>query len=190
MTSLLYIFFESALKKNNRGPGRESAKRKKNTRFRNRRRGVSSVIGGIFVLAIMIFGVATIVYVSNLENNVLQAANSAAQVDSLHNQEHLQILDANYTSRNAFTVSVSNEGPQPVEIVSLVIIDSNGHSYVNGTGIVYYNGTFSKSVTFQTTVYPLQTANAQIDYRWTNGTMSLIFVTARGNVFAVSSTAP
>lgn len=94
-----------------------------------------------------------------------------------------------YTSKSAFTLSVYNAGPQPIEIVEIGLTDSNGHSYINATGIQFYNETFSTAITYDVVIYPLQTVTTQIDYTWTAGTMSLALVTARGNVFEISTTA-
>ncbi len=88
-----------------------------------------------------------------------------------------------FTSNSAFTVSVYNAGPQPINIVELGIIDSQGHSYINASGITFYNGTFSKQITYGPTIDPLQTITTQIGYSWTSGTMTLVFVTSLGNVF-------
>ncbi|MHB1907456.1 MAG: hypothetical protein ACYCQJ_01140 [Nitrososphaerales archaeon] len=95
-------------------------------------------------------------------------------------------ISITYTSQNAFTVSIYNAGPQPLEVVALGIIDSTGHSYINASGIVYANDTFSTAITYDVVVYPLQTVTTQIAYAWTPGAMSLSFVTARGNVFTES----
>jgi hypothetical protein len=88
-----------------------------------------------------------------------------------------------FTSNSAFTVSVSNIGPQPLTIAALTIIDSNGHSYINGSGIMFYNGTFKSTVTYNPVINPLQTVTTQLGYTWTSGSMTLVFVTSRGNVF-------
>lgn len=90
------------------------------------------------------------------------------------------------TLNSALTISVFNEGSQPINIVSLGIIDSNGHSYINGSGILFYNGTFSNNITYSPTINPLQTVTTQLGYTWTTGDMTLVFVTSLGNVFVFS----
>ena len=58
---------------------------------KRQRRAVSSVIGGLFVLAIMVAGVSTILYISTLQSGVIQAENRAASADTLKNQERLTV---------------------------------------------------------------------------------------------------
>ncbi len=60
---------------------------------RRRKRAVSSIIGGLFALAIIILGVSSILYVTNLENSLHVSSNGAALIDTQKNEENLALND-------------------------------------------------------------------------------------------------
>ena len=78
-----------------------------------------------------------------------------------------------YSSSNAVTFTLQNQGPVQMEVVSLVIIDAGGHHYFNST----------TTPAFDVVLYPGKVVVTQIQYSWVPGLSTFYFVTARGNVF-------
>ena len=98
-------------------------------------------------------------------------------------------ISLSFLSQNAFTLVLQNVGAQPIDIVALVIIDSNGHTYVNSTGALMYDGSFNTTLTFDQIIYPQQTLTTEVQYRWTSGLISICFLTSLGNAFSTSTVA-
>ncbi len=98
-------------------------------------------------------------------------------------------MSLSYATQNSFTLVLQNGGPQPLHIIALVIIDSNGHTYINATGALMYNGSFNSTLTFDQVIFPLQTVNVQVAYRWSSGLINIYLLTSLGNVFSTSTIA-
>ncbi len=94
-----------------------------------------------------------------------------------------------YQSSTSFSYTLYNASPVPVSLISLILIDAHGHSYINGTGAIFGNGTKS-SEEFSLTLYPFQSVTAQANYTWLSGSISIEFLSSRGNLFLVTAIAP
>ena len=97
-----------------------------------RKAAISSIIGGLFVLAIMVLGLASVVYVSSLENNVHAAQNSVAQIDVARNQERLNVVNTLFGGTQTYTPSQSYvTGGSCVNTCGLTMVVGNGFRYGN-----------------------------------------------------------
>lgn len=120
------------------------------------------------------------------------APNTGAQGDNMQvsvSSVNGLLMSLSYTTQNSFTLVVQNGGPQPLHIIALVIVDSNGHTYINATGALMYNGSFNSTLTFDQVIFPLQTVNVQVNYRWSVGLINIYLLTSLGNVFSTSTIA-
>ena len=108
---------------------------------RRKKRGISSVIGGIFVLAIIVLGITSIILITNMQDAFDQAQNSAAQLDTLKNQERLSLSNVQFGGSQTYSASQSyvtdsglNAGDgcfNVVQICGLTMTSGSGFKYGN-----------------------------------------------------------
>jgi hypothetical protein len=82
------------------------------------RRGLSSIIGGVFFVIIMVTGTSYILYSMNQLDNFSQAIIAKNQQDRNKQQENFQITSVTLAN-NKFNVTVQNTGMIPINITRL-----------------------------------------------------------------------
>lgn len=90
----------------------------------DRRRGVATVVGALIFVWVMLAGIAAYTFVGAAKQSSLNAINQAGNINIAKASEVLQFATSNGT------LSVSNTGGQPSQIMSAIILLSNGTSDV------------------------------------------------------------
>ncbi|MDG6990497.1 MAG: hypothetical protein JRM99_03640 [Nitrososphaerota archaeon] len=92
------------------------------------------------------------------------------------------ILTAYYTDTSQFSMQLTNSGTETIHLVSLWVTGSSGATqYASTLGSPYY---------FSEWVAPGATVSVTVPYQWSSGQYSIELVSARGNIFSDSVTAP
>jgi len=114
--------------------------------YQNRKRGISTVIGGIIFLVLLTAGFSTFFVAMDVQSDTINAQRTISNSIIEKTQEQFSIAVATDDSNGyKLGIQVKNEGPNPIQISNIWIINKSDVNYPVKNIPVYYNDAFITS---------------------------------------------
>jgi hypothetical protein len=154
--------------------------------FRRNSKGFSGILATIFLVIIVLFLYSSVfVFMQNQNARFEEGARNANQMDRDLDQERLSFANLTYTTQDDkvyLQTQVTNEGPVPIEVITLWTVDKTTQNYG-------YNDTITFSLNSGETIN-LTGSNApfiSIENMSPSSEYTSWFITARGNRIPVET---